>query len=89
MQTAGVILVLFAVIGLLALFVSYGSRECYGGKIKKIRKIPFNDCVRIAKTYHDACVASSRGEDAGFCDRRFGPNGTMVQECYYSNYQRM
>jgi hypothetical protein len=89
METSRVILILVSIILGLYLFSLYGTKEYYGGKIKNIKKIPFNDCVAIAKTYYDACRKSSRGEDAGQCEQRFGPKGTMVQECYYSNYQRM
>ena len=69
--------------------VFYRPIEKYGGQIKKIRKIPFNECARICSTYYQSCIESSRGEDAGFCYERFGPRGTCESECYYSNYQRM
>lgn len=67
----------------------YRTQENYGGKVKKIRKIPFNECARICSTYYESCIRDGRGEDAGFCHERFGQNGTCVKECYYSNYHRM
>jgi len=65
------------------------TKENYGGKVKKIRKIPFNEGARICATYYESCVRESRGEDAGFCYKRFGPGGTCESELYYSNYHRM
>ncbi len=71
------------------LFSFTGSKEYYGGQIKKIRKIPFNDCARICNTYLQDCLSKYQYNDAGWCQQRFGEHGTCVSECYYSNFQRM
>lgn len=80
---------LILVVAVILFCILYRPIENYGGQVKKIRKIPFNECARICSTYYESCVRESRGEDAGFCYERFGPNGHCVAECYYSNYQRM
>ena len=72
-----------------ALFLCFKTKEYYGGQIKKIRKIPFNDCARICNTYLQDCIKKYNNTDAGWCYERFGPMGTCVSECYYSNHQRM
>jgi hypothetical protein len=65
------------------------TKENYGGKVKKIRRIPFNDCARICEGYKRDCLSKYSGTDAGWCHERFGPQGTCVSECYYSYSQRM
>lgn len=82
-------LCLIIIIAVVLFWILYRPIEKYGGQIKKIRKIPFNECARICSTYYESCINSSRGEDAGFCYERFGPRGTCILECGYSNYQRL
>lgn len=89
MAPKNMILLIVGCIVLIALLSFVSTKEYYGGKIKKIRKIPFNECARICETYRVSCLRDGREEDAGFCNERFGPGGFCVQECYYSNYQRM
>jgi hypothetical protein len=85
--------ILIVVILLVLMFSMAGSRsygrENYGGKIKNIRKIPFNDCQRICDTYLKDCLSKYGSNDAMWCHERFGQMGTCVSECYYSNYQRL
>lgn len=85
----GYVVCLIITILLLLLFSFTSTKEYYGGKIKNIRKIPFNDCQRICGTYLVDCLAKYRGTDPAMCYERFGPMGTCVSECYYTQYHRM
>ena len=85
-----ILLIVLGCIVLIFLYICMSkTRENYGGKVKKIRKIPFNDCVRIINTYLVRCLEDNKYGDPGFCYERFGPRGTAIQECYYSNYHRV
>jgi hypothetical protein len=84
------IFVILSILLLLLLLFSYaGAKEYYGGKIKKIRRIPFNDCVRICGTYLTDCLSKYGANDAGWCYERFGMQGACVAECAYSSHHRM
>lgn len=80
----GIVTILF-----LLLFSFSSTKEYYGGKIKNIKRIPFNNCERICGTYLQDCLNKYQHNDAGWCHERFGPMGTCVSECYYSNHHRM
>lgn len=88
MDTARSILIILVVVVSVCILSLVGTKEYYGGKVKKITKIPFNDCVRICKTYLSACLEDNKYADPGGCYRRFGTGGTCETECVYSNYQR-
>lgn len=83
------ILIVLGVVATIFLLTMVSSKEHYGGKIKNIKKIPYNDCVRIAETYLKACLRDNKYANPGSCYDRFGPDGWMQAECRYSNYQRM
>lgn len=62
------------------------SLEFYGGPIRNVRKLPMTDC-------YDRCVKWSK-----FCERRIPDTNndicervknSCMDECYYSNAQRM
>jgi hypothetical protein len=89
MENLGLLSIVLLVVAALFLFSMVGSKEYYGGKIKNIKKIPFNDCARICNTYLEGCLRDNKYANPGACYTRFGPQGTCVSECYYSNYQRM
>jgi hypothetical protein len=89
MDDKTLILLVLGVLATLYLLSMVGSKEYYGGQVKNIKKIPFNDCVRIADTYLKSCLRDNKYANPGACYDRFGPQGWMVSECYYSNYQRM
>lgn len=84
-----ILIIGFVTILFLLLFSFTSTKEYYGGQIKKIRKIPFNDCERICKTYLADCLKKYSNTDPGWCHERFGTFGSCVSECYYSNFQRM
>jgi hypothetical protein len=62
-------------------------KEGYGGPIKNIKNIPFNDCERICDTYYQGCMKDYGDLDANWCHQRFKEN--CVMECYYTPYHRM
>ena len=76
-----IILVLLIAIG----YFFTKKRENYG-EMRRVVKIPFNDCAGICKQHYQDCL--SRGDDGGWCETRFGDQG-CVAECYYSNYHRL
>jgi hypothetical protein len=63
------------------------GRERFGGVIKGIRHIPFNDCKRICGTYYDKCVQDNKDADPGWCEEQF--LNACVAECYYTPYHRI
>lgn len=89
MDTKTLILLILGVLATLYLLSMVGSKEYYGGKVKNIKKIPFNDCARICNTYLVACLEDNKYANPGACYTRFATGGTCEKECYYSNYQRV
>ncbi len=71
-------------VGIIAAYLIRRKKEGYGA-MKKISKIPFNDCRRICEGYHRKCVSDFRDADVSFCDKRL--NGCTA-ECYYTPYHR-
>lgn len=61
-------------------------REHFGGVIKGIRTVPFNDGVSICKQYRDKCYQDFRDADPHFCNTRYN---NCVSELYYSNFHRI
>ena len=65
------------------------SRENYGGKIKRIRRIPKENCYRICGQYYEDCIAphfQGRYIDFGDCQRR---RDNCIAVCNYSDFQRL
>jgi hypothetical protein len=89
MITTDAIYVICMVVALALFLIFFVTRrkERYGGPVKKVRKIPFNDCKMICESYYNKCVRDFANADPGFCEERF--RQACVSECYYSNYQRM
>ncbi len=89
-KKSGTTLIIIILICLVIGFIyACNTKEHYGGKIKNIKKIPFNDAARIAQTYLKKCLEDNKYAEPGLCYNMFGPQGWMVSEAYYSNYQRM
>jgi hypothetical protein len=64
-------------------------RENYGGPIKRLRRIPKNDCYRICGQHYTACMApyyQGRLVDAEMCQRR---RDNCISVCNYSDFQRL
>ena len=73
---------------IVVLWVFYNQRrEGYGGMIKNIKKVPFNDCVRICDTFYQTCMATDGQVDPGKCYARF--KESCPTECVYSSYERL
>lgn len=89
MKTTTILILVGVILLALILFSTVGSKEYYGGQIKNVRRIPFNDCARIIEGYRRDCWKKYSGTDAGWCEERFGPTGSAILECYYSNSHRL
>lgn len=76
--------VIFLLCWLTTLTTNY--REGYGGQVKNIKKIPFNDCVRICKSYRDGCLRQFADTDAMECIKGMDH---CAAECYYSSAHRL
>ena len=63
------------------------KKERFGGDVKAIRKIPFNDCERICEGYYQKCLYDFKDADPSWCEERF--RNACVSECYYSNFHRI
>lgn len=79
--------VLLAVIAVIVVLIVLNRKEHYGGPVKNIRKIPFNNCQQICNTYYTSCMRDYGSIDAEWCRERFQTN--CLSECYYSKYQRL
>jgi hypothetical protein len=62
------------------------GKERYGGPVKNITHIPFNNCERICSSYYDRCMNVYGDMDAGVCSNTFN---SCVGECYYSSAHRL
>ena len=87
------LLIALLLVGLLIFLIATGkncltgSRENYGGPVKKIRQIPFQNCQAICNTYYERCMQDFGDIAADQCWRRFKEN--CPSECYYSYRQRL
>lgn len=61
--------------------------EDYGGPIKNIKRIPFNNCSLICNGYYKKCLDEYGGNDAGWCAEQF--SDACVAECKYTDYHRL
>jgi hypothetical protein len=61
--------------------------ENYGGPIKNIKRIPFNNCQLICNGYYKKCMDEYGGNDAGWCAEQF--SDACVGECKYTDYHRL
>jgi len=65
------------------------NREGYGGPIKRIRRIPKEDCYAICGQYYNDCMAphyQGRYIDFGDCHRR---RDNCISVCNYSDFHRL
>jgi len=83
----GLTAMLIVALAAVCLFKFVKPRENYGGPVRNIKKIPFNDCQRICNTYYQGCMQDYASLDSEWCRERFGEN--CVRECYYSSSQRL
>ena len=63
--------------------------EKYGGPVKKLRRIPKEDCYAICGQYYNHCMApyyQGRYIDAGACQRR---RNNCIAVCNYSDFHRL
>jgi hypothetical protein len=62
--------------------------EGFGEKIKVIRSIPMNNCLKICDQYFNHCMHAARYSSgaAHACGRI---KDSCNSECYYSYYQRL
>lgn len=84
-----VYLVVFVLV--IALFIwvliPCSSVEGYGGPVKNIKHIPFNDCKRICEGYYQRCM-EELGPDGAYACQRLYTEGCLP-ECYYSHSHRL
>jgi hypothetical protein len=85
--TRNVVVAIVVVLVVVIVYLTRPKRENFGGVIKKIRHIPFNDCKRICEGYYQKCIVDYKDADPSWCERRF--RQACPSECYYSVYQRM
>lgn len=60
--------------------------EGYGGPVKRIRRIPKNDCYGICKQYYNDCMRMYSHIDSNFCLTKLN---NCIKSCYYSDFQRL
>ena len=87
--TTRILVILGIVLAVLLFLAIQGTKEYYGGQVKKIRRIPFNSCAQICNGYLRKCLADNYSTgDTMWCHERFGSQGACVSECFYSNHHR-
>jgi hypothetical protein len=76
----------FLVLVLILMCLDKTHRDHYGGPVKVIKKVPFNNGVNIAQQYYKDCMSRYGGYDSDYCRKMYN---SKLLEVYYSSFQRM
>lgn len=85
-MTHTAIIFIIILVGAIALIMMKPSREGYGGPVKNITQIPFNNCAKICESYRNRCEYVYGDIDMGLCVNTMN---SCLAECYYSSAHRL
>ena len=86
MKTNVIIIALLIFGTLICCWYFSGTRENYGGAIKRIQRIPKNTCYSLCDQYYGRCMQEFQYVDAGSCKVR---HSNCMATCRYTDFQRL